>query len=375
MKQNKTTTNDADVLALEPRVSAIRPTEETAAEVPALTVYLRDMARHSLIDAEREVELGREIHEARRELARIARRLPARWSAFALEGEKPAAIEQWTLDRIDKFAERLRYAGRSDASEFMRDLGRRGRTAQQRLDRAREALTLANLRLVVHIAKGYARKGLPLSDMIQEGNLGLMRAVEKFEYHRGNKFSTYAYWWIRQAIDRGVADKARTIRIPVHLVERRRKVARATSELRQLLQRRPTPEEIAARMEVPVETVNEVFGLVEEPAALDEPTDRDGKNGWADNVADPAAEDAIERTENAELFTRIEATLRTLTPREEKIVRLRFGIGTDRPATLEETGSAVGLSRERVRQLEALALQKLQRSRVLCEITRYRRSA
>jgi RNA polymerase primary sigma factor len=368
MKQNRDQ-EDSNVL------SKHGGAEENMSEVQALTLYLRDMARHSLIDAEREVELGRAIHESRKELARVARRIPAPWREFVLAGEAPKAMERWTLDKIDGFQRRLKQAVENESGPELGDLLRRARAAKLRLDAAREALTLANLRLVVHIAKNHSRKGMPLSDMIQEGNLGLMRAVEKFEYDRGNKFSTYAYWWIRQAIDRGVADKARTIRIPVHLVERRRKVARATAELRQKLRRRPTPEEIAARLELPVESVEEVFTLVEEPAALDEPVDSDANFGWADNVRDPKAEDAIERTENAELFARVEEILRTLSPREEKIVRLRYGIGTDRPATLEETGRHVGLSRERVRQLEALALRKLQHSRVLCEISRYRHSA
>jgi RNA polymerase primary sigma factor len=344
-------------------------------EVPALTTYLRDMARHDLIDAEQEVRLGRAIDEARRELVRLAQQVPARSRGFVLGGSSPRALRSGSLTDIDALHDRLQQARAEDPTLALDDLGRRARSAKRKLDEARDALTVANLRLVVHIAKGYARKGLPLGDMIQEGNLGLMRAVEKFEYDRGNKFSTYAYWWIRQAIDRGVADKARTIRIPVHLVERRRKIARAASELRQVLGRRPTPQEIADRLGVTDESVEEVFGLVDEPTALDEPTSDDGRTSRAANVADPQANARIERTERDDLVQRLDETMKRLSPREEQIVRLRYGLGTDEPATLEETGRAVGLSRERVRQLEAQALRKLRHCRVLAEISRLRATA
>jgi RNA polymerase primary sigma factor len=212
----------------------------------------------------------------------------------------------------------------------------------------------------VHIAKKYLNHGISFMDLIQEGNIGLMKAVEKFEYERGNKFSTYAYWWIKQAIERAIADKARIIRIPVHVNEKIKKIARVSRELGETLGRKPTPQEIAKKLRMPIVKVEEILGVVQEPQALEDLSADDDSPGLLRFVADPNAVSPLERTVDRELREKIESTLRVLNPREEEIIRLRFGIGRDMPYTLEEIGRVMGLSRERVRQIEATALKKIQ---------------
>ena len=310
-------------------------------------VYLKEIGRVPLLSSDEEIQLALDI------LA----------GSQAEEQKKDAFPDIWKIEKNIRLTEPQRKAQLEEARkglspeeveqlEALDEVLRKGEKAKQRLSEA-------NLRLVVSIAKRYVGRGMQFLDLIQEGNLGLIKAVEKFDHTKGFKFSTYATWWIRQAITRAIADQARTIRIPVHMVETINKVKKVSSQLLHQNGHDPTADEISQALDMPVEKVREIMRVAQEPVSLETPIGEEEDSHLGDFIPDEDAPVPAEAASHTLLKEQLSSVLSTLTPREEKVLRLRFGLEDGRPRTLEEVGHEFEVTRERIRQIEAKALRKL----------------
>lgn len=344
--------------------------EETISEPGSeelLSIYLKEMGKYELLTPEKEEELSRQIREGFEKIIELIEntKIPLKeikelketireWKRRDPSLKPKKSYVNYLENAIKACEEKYKNINKKSILNFCNEI----KKYINQIEKAKDEMVKANLRLVVSIAKKYIRQGLPLADLIQEGNLGLMRAVYRFDYRKGNKFSTYASWWIRQSITRAILDKTRTIRLPVHFLELRNQVFKVFYELSKELGREPTPEELAQRTGVPYEKILVIFETSKEPVSLETPIgDEDSTLGnFIENKKSPSP---YETARKKDISEKLKKFLATLSPREEKIIRMRFGLGEYGGYTLEEIGYMFKVSRERIRQIEKKALAKM----------------
>ena len=340
--------------------------------VGEMPIFLEPLARFTEEDPERELNsymasleavdiLEEQFNQVRISDKKIRRHGSIQALKKKVRDRKAKGINPWKLETLFKEVQ-AEYRDVEQVINFkvdiLREVWDRIRKVRRLMTEAKNELITRNLRLVVNIAKNYVGRGLPLLDLIQEGNIGLMKAVDKFKYEKGFKFSTYATWWIRQAITRALIDQTKTIRVPVHMMEFYNRVTKATRELTHELGKEPTNEEIAMKLDVTPKKVEEVFRAIQDPIALQTPIG-DEDTELEDFIGDKSSPSPYMDAERVESSEQLQRVLMTLSPKEAKVIKMRFGIGTDRDHTLEEVGKHLSITRERVRQIEAKALRKL----------------